>query len=128
MFVHHRYRFRPRVLRNASKVNLQVQLQGEWVESPVGVAPTSLHKMAHEDGEIATAQGKSRIKIKIHPVCVCVCGCGCVGGWVSEWCVCARDSKSKGQGIWDHDLYFQGPLFVIQWNLVNPDLVKPKPL
>ena len=52
-----RYRFRPRVLRDVSKVNLSMQLLGEWVESPVGVAPTGLQKMAHEEGEMATAQG-----------------------------------------------------------------------
>jgi len=52
-----RYRFRPRVLRDVSHVNLRVQLLGEWVESPVAVAPTGLQKMAHEDGELAVAQG-----------------------------------------------------------------------
>ena len=56
-----RYRFRPRVLKDVSKVNLSVQLQGEWVESPVGVAPTAMQRMAHDQGEIATAQGPERL-------------------------------------------------------------------
>lgn len=55
-----RFRFRPRVLQDVSKLNLRVQLQGEWVESPVGVAPTAMQKMAHKEGEVATAQGQTQ--------------------------------------------------------------------
>ena len=49
------------MLRDVSRVDLRVQLQGEWVESPVGVAPTAMQRMAHEEGEVATAQGAARL-------------------------------------------------------------------
>lgn len=44
-------------MRDVSRVTLRTRLLGEWVESPVGVSPTGLQKMAHEEGEMATAQG-----------------------------------------------------------------------
>ena len=45
------------MLRDVSKVDLRVQLQGEWVESPIAVAPTAMQRMAHPEGELATARG-----------------------------------------------------------------------
>lgn len=58
------YRLRPRVLRDVSKpISTRVQLLGEWVESPIGVSPTAIHKFAHSDGEAATAKGTG---IKMH--------------------------------------------------------------
>ena len=54
-----RYRLRPRVLRDVSNIDMRVQLFGEWVEFPICVAPTGLHKLAHPEGEIATARGIS---------------------------------------------------------------------
>lgn len=68
-FVWCRYRFRPRVLHDVSKINLRVQLQGEWVESPVGVAPTAMQKMAQEEGEAATAQGQYTLFPLSPPLC-----------------------------------------------------------
>ena len=55
----YRYRFRPRVLRDVSNVDMRVELFGEWVEFPILVAPTALQKMAHHEGELATARGES---------------------------------------------------------------------
>ena len=52
-----RYRFRPRVLRDISNVDMRVELFGEWVESPILVAPTAMQKLAHHEGELATAKG-----------------------------------------------------------------------
>ena len=46
------------MLHDVSKIDLRVQLLGEWVESPVGVAPTGMQKMAHPVGEVGTAQGE----------------------------------------------------------------------
>ena len=53
-----RYRFRPRVLRDVSNVDMRVQLFGEWVEFPILVAPSAMHKMSHHEGELATARGE----------------------------------------------------------------------
>ena len=56
-----RYRFRPRVLRDVSLLDTRVQLYGEWVEFPICVAPTAMQRMAHPDGEEATAKGMWRV-------------------------------------------------------------------
>lgn len=50
-------RFRPRVLRNVGEVSTAVELLGVRLPSPVVVAPSALHGLAHEDGELATARG-----------------------------------------------------------------------
>ena len=53
-----RYRLRPRVLRDVSHVDMRTELFGETVAMPILVAPTSTQRMAHPDGEIATAKGE----------------------------------------------------------------------
>lgn len=50
-------RFRPRVLRDVGEVSTAVDLLGVRLPSPVVVAPSALHGLAHEDGELATARG-----------------------------------------------------------------------
>ncbi len=51
-----RYRLRPRVLRDVSKLDMSVSLLGEKVAFPICVAPTALQRMAHNEGELATAR------------------------------------------------------------------------
>lgn len=46
----------PRVLMDVTHVDLATRLLGTDVATPVGVAPTTLQRAAHEDGEVATAQ------------------------------------------------------------------------
>lgn len=53
----HRYRLRARVLRNVSNVDTRTLLFGEMVTMPILVAPTAMQRMAHPDGELATAEG-----------------------------------------------------------------------
>lgn len=50
-------RFAPRVLRDVSSVDLTTSLLGSRVATPVGVAPTSLQRLAHPEGELAMARG-----------------------------------------------------------------------
>jgi 4-hydroxymandelate oxidase len=50
-------RLRPRVLRDVTAVDPGTTLLGEPVGHPVVVAPTAFHRMAHPDGETATARG-----------------------------------------------------------------------
>jgi 4-hydroxymandelate oxidase len=50
-------RLRPRVLRDVSAIDPGTTLLGEPVRHPVVVAPTAFHRMAHPDGETATARG-----------------------------------------------------------------------
>ncbi|KAI6213704.1 Beta-2 adrenergic receptor [Aphelenchoides besseyi] len=60
------YLIRPLVLRNVSKLDTSVQLQlkdkngnicfDKRFPYPIGIAPTALQKMAHHEGEVATAR------------------------------------------------------------------------
>jgi 4-hydroxymandelate oxidase len=48
-------RFRPRVLGGGGPVDLSADLLGATLRTPVGIAPTSLQRVAHPDGERAMA-------------------------------------------------------------------------
>ena len=46
-----------RVLRDVANCDPATQLLGQRLEWPVMLAPTAYHRMAHDDGEVATARG-----------------------------------------------------------------------
>src|SRR5215468_2905253 len=46
----------PRVLRGAGPPRLEVELLGSRASMPVVIAPTAFHRLAHPDGERATAR------------------------------------------------------------------------
>ncbi|QQQ73659.1 alpha-hydroxy-acid oxidizing protein [Saccharothrix sp. 6-C] len=46
----------PRVLRGRSERDLSVELPGGRLDLPVLIAPTAFHRLAHPDGELATAR------------------------------------------------------------------------
>ena len=48
---------RPRVLRDVTDVRLTTSALGCDLRHPIGIAPTAFHKIAHPDGEVATARG-----------------------------------------------------------------------
>ena len=48
---------RPRAMVDVSHRDASVSLLGERLPSPLLVAPTALHRMAHPEGEVATARG-----------------------------------------------------------------------
>jgi 4-hydroxymandelate oxidase len=50
----------PRVLRDVSAVDTTARLLGTEFATPLGVAPTGFHGLAHPDGEVATAAGAAR--------------------------------------------------------------------
>jgi 4-hydroxymandelate oxidase len=52
-----RLRLRPRVLRDVSSVDTSLELLGTRLSSPVLVAPTAFHSLAHPEAELATARG-----------------------------------------------------------------------
>ena len=52
-----RWTFRPRVLVDVSNVELATTVLGAPVPFPILVAPTAFHRLAHPEGEIATAKG-----------------------------------------------------------------------
>jgi len=52
-----RWVLRPRVLVDVSEVNTGVSVLGTEISAPILVAPTAFQRMAHPDGETATARG-----------------------------------------------------------------------
>ncbi|TDH68921.1 hypothetical protein CCR75_000275 [Bremia lactucae] len=50
----------PRVLRDVSNMDITTTLLGHHVSSPVCVAPTAMHRMAHPDGEIASSTATAK--------------------------------------------------------------------
>jgi isopentenyl diphosphate isomerase/L-lactate dehydrogenase-like FMN-dependent dehydrogenase len=46
----------PRVMRDVSSVDLSVEVFGRRWPTPIFIAPTALQRMAHPDGELATAR------------------------------------------------------------------------
>jgi len=54
-----KYRIRPRVMRDVSKVDTSVKVFGHVLPIPVGIAPVAMQKMAHLSGEIGMAKGAS---------------------------------------------------------------------
>lgn len=52
-----RLALRPRVLRGSSQRTIAVNLFGDHCDLPVVVSPTAFHKLAHPEGELATARG-----------------------------------------------------------------------
>ena len=55
----HRYRLRPRMLRNVSNIDMKTTIMGDDINFPIGVAPTALQRLANDEGELATARGQS---------------------------------------------------------------------
>ncbi|KAL3282801.1 hypothetical protein HHI36_005966 [Cryptolaemus montrouzieri] len=51
-----RYKIRPRFLRDVSNRNSSTTILGKKISMPIGISPTALQKMAHADGEVATAR------------------------------------------------------------------------
>ncbi len=52
-----RHRLRPRVLHGGGEPNVDTALLGRPAATPIGIAPTSLQRLAHPDGEVAMAAG-----------------------------------------------------------------------
>ncbi|XP_078483766.1 2-Hydroxyacid oxidase 1-like [Ciona intestinalis] len=58
-----RYRLRPHVLNDVSKVNLGSSVLGTPIDFPVCIASTAMNKMAHPSGEIAVVKAAELMKI-----------------------------------------------------------------
>ncbi|KAM6100024.1 2-Hydroxyacid oxidase 2 isoform 4-T4 [Theristicus caerulescens] len=59
-----RIRFRPRMLRDVSMMDIRTKLLGTEISFPVGIAPTGFHQLAWPDGEKSTARGKRRDDVR----------------------------------------------------------------
>uniref|UniRef100_A0A6P7FJ89 Hydroxyacid oxidase 2-like n=1 Tax=Diabrotica virgifera virgifera TaxID=50390 RepID=A0A6P7FJ89_DIAVI len=51
-----KYRIRPKYMRNVSNRNLSTNILGKPVAVPIGISPSAFQKIAHPDGECATAK------------------------------------------------------------------------
>ncbi|GIY55386.1 hydroxyacid oxidase 1 [Caerostris darwini] len=58
-----RYALIPRVLRSKSDRDLSTTLLGKKVSMPVGIAPTAYQRLAHPEGEVATARAANDIGV-----------------------------------------------------------------
>jgi 4-hydroxymandelate oxidase len=56
-----RWVVRPRILNDVSNVDLTTTVLGQEVAFPVLLAPTALQRMAHRDGELATARAAASV-------------------------------------------------------------------
>ena len=52
--------FRPRIMRDVSKVNTRMRMMGQEVAMPVWIAPMGIAKTAGEEGEIALGAGAAK--------------------------------------------------------------------
>ena len=46
------------MLRDVSNINMKTTVMGDEIDFPIGVAPTAMQRMAHDEGELATARGE----------------------------------------------------------------------
>ncbi|MEU4746101.1 alpha-hydroxy-acid oxidizing protein [Actinosynnema sp. NPDC023658] len=53
----------PRVLRGQPTRDLRVDLPGGRLDVPVLVSPTAFHRLAHPDGELATARATAAVPV-----------------------------------------------------------------
>ncbi|XXH01233.1 hypothetical protein Hte_007587 [Hypoxylon texense] len=61
--VYNRYKIRPRILVNVSKIDTSTTIFGTKVSFPLGFAPAAMHKAAHPDGELATSRAAAKAGI-----------------------------------------------------------------
>jgi len=53
------------MLRDVRNRDLSITVQGDRVNVPIGISPCAMHKMAHEDGECASARGNKLTVLRI---------------------------------------------------------------
>lgn len=58
-----RIKLKPRVLKDTSKIDLTKTIFGQNTAMPILVAPTAFHRMAHPEGEVATARAAGAAEI-----------------------------------------------------------------
>ena len=60
-----RIRLRPRVLTDVSNCDLRTTLLGSDVSLPLGIAPMAYHRLAHPEGEVATARAAGQAGVPL---------------------------------------------------------------
>ncbi|KAF9635037.1 putative fmn-dependent dehydrogenase family protein [Lasiodiplodia theobromae] len=85
-----RYKIRPRILTDVSAVDTSTTIFGQRVAFPFGFAPAASHKLAHPDGEAATARAAARVG-----VCMGLSAYATTG--LEEVAAAAADELGKGE-------------------------------
>ncbi len=60
-----RLRFLPRVLQDVTEITTTVRLLGHEYATPIGIAPTTLQRAAHPDGEVEMARGAAALGLPL---------------------------------------------------------------
>jgi isopentenyl diphosphate isomerase/L-lactate dehydrogenase-like FMN-dependent dehydrogenase len=94
-----RWYLRPRVLVDVQSVTTQTTVLGQAVSMPILVAPTAFHRLAHADGEVATARGAAAAG-------TVMCLSSLAGAAVSEIAEAAPDGARWFQLYWSRDRGF----------------------
>ncbi|MDQ0244160.1 isopentenyl diphosphate isomerase/L-lactate dehydrogenase-like FMN-dependent dehydrogenase [Bacillus fengqiuensis] len=58
-----RWQIKPRVLRDVSAVDTNVEIMGRTYSAPVFVAPVGVQKIAHDEGELASAKATASLQL-----------------------------------------------------------------
>ncbi|XP_075667384.1 peroxisomal (S)-2-hydroxyacid oxidase GLO4-like isoform X4 [Castanea sativa] len=58
----HRIMIWPRILVDVSRIDMSTTVLGYKISAPILIAPTALHKLAHPEGEVATARAAAACK------------------------------------------------------------------
>ncbi|KAI3775151.1 hypothetical protein L1987_49720 [Smallanthus sonchifolius] len=58
-----RITLRPRILVDVSKIDMSTTILGYKTSAPIMIAPTSMHKLAHPEGEILTAKAAAACNV-----------------------------------------------------------------
>ncbi len=84
-----RIRLRPRVLVDVSRRSTECTVLGRRVAFPVLVAPTAFQRIAHPDGELATARAAAALGTVMT-----------VSTWATATLEEVRDAAGAGAGLW----------------------------
>lgn len=60
-----RYKIRPRVLVNVDHIDMTGEIFGCKTGLPLGFSPTAMHRLAHEDGELATSRAAAKFGLSM---------------------------------------------------------------
>lgn len=82
-----RIRLKPRYLIDVSTRSTACRVLDFDLKMPIAIAPCSMHKMAHEEGEIATARGQLYCCTGTYISALLTIGvCKCTVDSSSYWC------------------------------------------
>ena len=91
-------------------MDLSTTILGEKVTLPIGIAPTATQKLAHPDGEQATAKGNISMQATY--------SLSCWGSFLHFFRLLKRKTLFFGGGVFNKVLYREFDEHSIGWNAV----------